>query len=253
VVFLAATVFVVGILTGLTGVGGILVIPALEAFAGLSVQTSMATAMCSFVFVGAAASWLQQRRRAIDWAPTLPLALAAAVGGYAGARANALVPTLVLNLGLSVVILFAGASVLHPIRGGRSFRYDRRSRRHMGFMAGIGAGVGFLSGLTGVGGPVLSIPAMVAMGFSPLAAIAAAQVLQVAVSGLGSLGYILYGAIDFMVAGWISVIQLAGLCIGIRLAHALPAQGLRVLVSVVCLLVGGFLSLRSLAACWAFG
>ena len=66
--FLAGIVFIVGVLTGLTGVGGILVIPALGAFAGLSVQSSMATAMFSFVFVGVAATWMQQRRRAIDWA-----------------------------------------------------------------------------------------------------------------------------------------------------------------------------------------
>lgn len=249
-VLLAATVFVVGILTGLTGVGGVLVIPALVALAGLSVQTSMATAMFSFIFVGLAAALLQQKRAVIDWAPTLPLVATAAACSYAGALANTMVPTLQLNFGLSLIILFAGASVLHPVGACRTFRFDRRRPRHVVFMAGIGAGVGFLSGLTGVGGPVLSIPVMVALGFPTLASIAAGQVLQVAVTTTGTMGNLLYGAIDFQVAAWISVVQLAGLGIGIRTAHTFAEHRLRRLVAVVCLAVGGYLFVRVLVACF---
>lgn len=250
---LAATVFIVGVLTGLTGIGGILVIPALGAFAGLSVQSSMATAMLSFVFVGLAATWLQERRGAIDWAPTVPLSLSAAVFSYLGALANSMASAQWLNLGLSVIIIFAGASVIRPARSGEAFPFDKRKKSHVALMAAIGAGVGFISGLTGVGGPVLSIPAMMALGFAPLASIAAAQVIQVAVTGSGSVGNLLYGSIDFSTATWITLVQLAGLVMGIRMAHTFPANRLRRLVALVCLLVGGFLFVRSLAQWLALG
>lgn len=51
---LTATVCVVGLLIGLTGVGGVLLIPVLTAAAGLPVQSAMGTALCSFF---SAASW----------------------------------------------------------------------------------------------------------------------------------------------------------------------------------------------------
>ncbi|KHK01723.1 sulfite exporter TauE/SafE family protein [Desulfovibrio sp. TomC] len=246
-VALAVTVFVVGVLTGFTGVGGVLVIPALQAAAGLPVQTAMATAMCSFFVVGGLAVWLQQRRHAIDWAPARPLALAAAVSSLLGAVVNSRAPVELLNLSLSLLIIFAGASALFPFRRGTLVRYDGRLARHKAIMAGIGAGVGFFSGLTGAGGPVLSIPIMVALGFPPLLSIAAGQVLQVAVAGSGTLGNLLCGSIDFTVAAWISVLQSAGLVIGIRLSHRVAPHRLRQIVASVCLLVGLYGFMRHLA------
>lgn len=48
---LAAAVFVGGLI-GTVGVGGILLIPALSALAGLSTHTAMGTALFSFIFTG---------------------------------------------------------------------------------------------------------------------------------------------------------------------------------------------------------
>ena len=46
--------FGVGTLIGAVGVGGILLIPALTAFAGLPIHTAMATALFTFAFTGVA-------------------------------------------------------------------------------------------------------------------------------------------------------------------------------------------------------
>ncbi|WP_428566974.1 MAG: sulfite exporter TauE/SafE family protein [Solidesulfovibrio sp. DCME] len=243
---LAATVCLVGLLTGLTGVGGILLIPALSASAGLSVQSAMATALCSFFFVGLVAVWLQQRRQVIDWAPARPLAISAAATSLLGAVANAYAPVAMLKLVLSLLIVFAGASALFPPKPGAGLGYDPSRRAHKALMVGIGAVVGFFSGLTGAGGPVLSIPVMVALGFPPLLSIAAGQVLQVAVAACGTLGNLCYGVVDFRVVAWITVLEIAGLVVGIRLSHRVSPVRLRRLVASVCLLVGAYGCLRAL-------
>jgi uncharacterized membrane protein YfcA len=245
---LAATVLVVGVLTGLTGVGGILVIPVLQTASGLSVQAAMATALCSFFFVGAVAVWLQQRRQAIDWAPALPLAASAAVASPLGAVANAHAPVALLQLVLSLLIVFAGSSALFPPKAGALLRFEPSSRRLRAIMVGIGAVVGFFSGLTGAGGPVLSIPIMVALGFPPLLSIAAGQVLQVAVAASGTLGNLFYGVVDFPVVAWITAVQLLGLVFGIRLSPLVSPQRLRRLVASLCLLVGAYGCIRALVA-----
>ncbi|MEA4854952.1 MAG: sulfite exporter TauE/SafE family protein [Solidesulfovibrio sp.] len=115
-------------------------------------------------------------------------------------------------------------------------------------MAGVGGLVGFFSGLTGAGGPILSIPVMVALGFPPLVSIAAGQVLQVVVAASGTLGNLWYGVVDFEVAAGITALQLLGLVVGIRLSHRVSPARLRRLVAVVCLLVGAYGCLRALSA-----
>jgi uncharacterized protein len=241
---LAAVAFFVGLLIGMVGIGGILLIPAIKALTTLTTHESMATALFSFIFTAVVGTYMFARRGSIDWRVTIPVCLGALLFGYAGAMVNSLVNAQWLNMALAAIIVFSGAWVLIPFRGQR-FVFDRNSRSHLVLMGVVGAAVGFVSGLTGVGGPVLSIPVMVVMGVAPLTAIAAGQVIQVAAAGSGTIGNLVHGVIDFSMAAWLSVVQLAGLVIGVRLAHRCQSHQLRTMVAVVCLVVGGFLFIRS--------
>lgn len=194
------------------------------------------------------AVWLQQRHQAIAWAPARPLTASAAVTSLLGAVANAHAPVALLSLSLSLLIVFAGVSALFPPKPGAGLRFDPSRKAHRALMAGIGGLVGFFSGLTGAGGPVLSIPIMVALGFPPLVSIAAGQVLQVAGAASGTLGNLWYGVVDGKMAAWLTALQLLGLVVGIRLSHRTSPVRLRRLVAVVCLLVGTFGCLRALCA-----
>ena len=84
-ILLAAIAVLVGVLIGAVGVGGILLIPAIDLLTPLSIQQAMATALCTFVATGVAGTWLFQRRGSIDWTVTTPLCIGAAVFGFAGA------------------------------------------------------------------------------------------------------------------------------------------------------------------------
>lgn len=242
---LAAVAIVVGTLIGTVGVGGILLIPALAAFAKLSTHTAMATALFSFIFTGVIGTWLYHRRGSIDWRITIPVCIGGAFFGYLGALVNSMVDAKSLNLMLAGVIIFAGIYALRPHKGGRSFVFQPGNRKHLLMLLAIGGGVGFGSGLTGVGGPVLSVPLMVIIGFAPLTAIATSQVIQITAALSGSIANLTHGSIDFGVASWVTVLELCGVMIGVRIAHAAQAKHLRSFVAATCILVGGFIFLKA--------
>ena len=58
--------------------GGMLLIPALNLLGGLVIQKAMATALFTFIFTGAAGTWLFARRGSIDWKVAVPVCLGAA-------------------------------------------------------------------------------------------------------------------------------------------------------------------------------
>ena len=247
-VSLAALAFFVGVLIGTVGIGGILLIPGITAFTGMDTRQAMATALFSFIFTAVIGTYLFQRRGSIDWLIAIPICAGALMFGYLGALANSLVNVLWLNVALALVIIFAGTYVLLPGARTKAFEFDRRRVSHVALLGGIGAMVGFVSGLTGVGGPVLSVPIMVVLGFSPITSIATGQVIQVAAAGSGTVGNLIHGFIDFKAASWLTVVQLGGLILGIRLAHTMSTRYLRMMVALVCIVVGGFLLVRSIAA-----
>ena len=61
-ILLLLAAFGVGALIGAVGIGGILLIPALTAFAGLGIHEAMATALFTFAFTGITGTMLFQRR-----------------------------------------------------------------------------------------------------------------------------------------------------------------------------------------------
>lgn len=243
---LALTATVVGILIGAVGVGGVLLIPALNWLSPLPLQAAMATALFTFVFTGIVGTLLFQRRGSIDWAITWPLGAGGALFGFVGAWANSKLDAHGLALILAVLIVLAG---VYTLLGGASRRtaiFQGRPREQRLVLFAIGAITGFGSGLTGVGGPALSVPMMVLLGFPALVAIGASQVIQILAAVSGSAGHLAHGHIDFQLAAGLIVFEVAGVWIGVRLAHAVDARLLRRAVGMLCIAVGAGLVLRTL-------
>jgi uncharacterized membrane protein YfcA len=87
---------------------------------------------------------------------------------------------------------------------------------------------------------------MVLSGFPALVSIGVSQVIQIVAATSGTLGNLRYGAIDFGVAAIVTVVEVAGVLAGVRIAHAVDADVLRKGVAVLCLVVGGALVWREL-------
>ena len=228
----------VGALIGAAGVGGVLLIPAIHVLTGLSMHEAMATALFSFVFTGIAGTVLFQRRGSIDWSVTVPLCVGGALAAFPGALAGARLNGEQLATVLALLIIGAGAYTLRSRIEARATPLQARPGLRRAALLGIGMATGFGSGLTGVGGPALSVPMMMLAGFPPLATVGASQVVQILASLSGSGGNLLNGSIDFRLGLVLSVIEVLGVWIGVKVAHAVAQRTLRLGVGALCIAVG---------------
>ena len=242
---LAAIAIVVGFFIGAVGVGGILLVPVLALLGGLDIHRATATALFSFIFTGVLGTWLFQKRGSIDWKMTAPVCAGAVVFSYLGALVNSKVDAHALALIIAALIIFAGTYVLLPKRMGAQ-QLDGKSAAQQLLLLGVGAASGFGSGLSGAGGPLFSVPIMLVLGFAPLPAIGASQMLQIISAASGTVGNLQYGSVDFQTATWITVFELVGVVAGTRAAHAVSVTVLRRMAAGLCVVVGLLMLVRSL-------
>jgi uncharacterized membrane protein YfcA len=246
IALLAVVAVVVGFFIGSVGVGGVLLIPALAMLGAMDIHLASATALFSFVFTGILGTWLFYRRGSIDWRLTVPVCLGSVVFSYIGAMVSSYVAPRPLALIIASIIVFAGLYVMLPSRRSAGSYLTGRGASQQALLVFVGAVAGFASGLSGAGGPVFSVPLMMALGFVPLAAIGASQVLQIVVAVSGSIGNLQYGAIDFRTAAWVSPMLLIGVALGVRAAHAVSVTVLRRMAASLCIIVGLFMLFRTL-------
>ena len=245
-VTLVAVALGVGFLCGCCGIGGFLLIPALAYAVGMDIHTAMGTALFSFIFTGFSSIWLYQRHGSIDWPVSLVLCLGALPSGFLGAMHKSLLSAPFLNLILAAIIIFAGCNSIRPVGRSLQLPMPRGKKARLSVLVLIGAAVGYLAGLTGAGGPVLSIPVLMLLGFAPLAAVGASYAVQVAGAVSGSVGNAMYGALDLHTGLWVSVIQIAGVGAGVYVAHRLPTARLRLFLAVLCIVAGTYMAAEAL-------
>ena len=232
---------VVGVLVGLTGVGGILVPPVLLACSDVTVQTAMATALAACLPMGIYGTWCYARMVRMETGPVGCLAAGGLLGGCAGAMLNAHSKATFLIPLMAALIVFAGWNALSSQQTGRGKKLFWHGRTGCAL---IGAATGFLAALTGAGGPVLSIPLMIAVGFEPILAVGFSMPYMVAVAFSGSLANWYNGLVDFELLPAVCLLQLVGMWGGARLAKSVPTNSLRRLIGCLCMGVGIFLFIR---------
>jgi len=236
---------IVGLFIGAVGVGGVLLIPFLAMFGDLGIHAAAATALFTFLFTGLVGTWLFQRRGSIQWRLTLPVCIGAVLFGYLGSVAAARIPAHALTITIAVIIIAAGVYVIVPPRGPPRALRDGHGRGDLPILLCVGAAAGFGSGLSGAGGPLFSVPLMVILGFAPLSAVGASQVLQIIASVSGSIAALQDARIDFALAAWVTGFELVGVAAGVRLAHAVSPMTLRRVAGALCVIVGAFMLIRT--------
>ena len=222
---LAAAAIVVGTLVGATGIGGFLIIPALILCADLPVRTAMGTALLASAANGALGAWLFHRRGNVDGRIALPLAAGSVLFALFGAWLNRWLPVPLIAGALGIVmILGSGAALfgkasraapqgLPPARGWRGAS-----------LAAIGCLAGLVAGLTGAGGPLVSVPLMAMLAYPTLAAVGAGQVLQLVASAFAAIPFAQAGHLALDAALVVVPAQLLGIRLGVGLAHVVDAR-----------------------------
>lgn len=234
---------IVGVFVGCVGIGGVLLPPALVYVGGLDLHLAMATSMWSFLFTGGVGTVAYSRRNSVDWRMVLWLCAGIVPAAVLGALSNAALPAEVLMVLLATLIIATGvnsfAKATSAERAAHSFSPL--------LLLQIGAVVGFGSALTGTGGPVLLVPILVFLRAPTLAAIGVSQVVQIPVAIFSTLGYVLFGQVDFFLGTTLGLVAAAGVVIGTSIAHAVPVLTLRRVVAVSLVCAGLFITMRAFA------
>lgn len=112
-------------------------------------------------------------------------------------------------------------------------------------LAVVGLAVGTAGGMFGIGGPMLMVPSLVALGAPILTALAAAQAQSIVVAGTGSLDYLTHNAINWPLAALVGTPELCGVLAGWAIAQAVPTHILRGSLIAALLCVAPYLALHA--------
>jgi uncharacterized membrane protein YfcA len=238
IVLLAASALAVGVMIGCVGVGGVLLPFALLHLAGLDIHLAVSTSMWSFLFTGLAGAAIYHRRGTLELREAGRLLIGVVPAAFLGARANVALPPIVLTLVLAGLVTFTGLnSLLSSRRHGRGPDPRDPSR---GRMLVVGAIVGFGSALSGTGGPVLLVPILLLLRVPVLSAVAMSQMVQVFVALSASVGYVVYGGVDFVVGTCVGLVAALGVLGGAHVAHRVSGHRLQQLAAIALIGAGVF-------------
>jgi uncharacterized protein len=224
----------VGFLIGLVGIGGVLLAPALANLFGRGIHEAVSLSLASFVVAGAVAA---ARTRGDDarlgfgeWC----LLAALVPGALMGALAAPYIPETALSLFISACIVAAG---LFCLRAPKRFAAARASPAPALLIA-LGIGAGFLSVISGTGGPMILVPMLIAGGMEVRALLAVSQIAQLPVAATATLVNGAGGMLDFTAAALLSGFVVVGMLAGLAVARRMDAGGLRRMVAW-CLVAAG--------------
>lgn len=246
---LAGIALVAGVGITTIGPGGIFLTIALYALTPLSPGTIAGTAQVTFVATGVVgtAAYVQSGELATGETRTLTVVLCSSsvVGALGGAGLNAFVSRGLFGLLLGGLASLVGGVILYRERRGfmPMVRLDPATRKGRLQLGLLGVVLGGFSGLLGVGGPVVAVPALVLVGVPMLYAIAVAQVQSIVIAAFASAGFLARGTVSLPLAVALGVPLVAGVLVGWRVAHLVDPERLKVALGVVLLLVGPYLAL----------
>jgi hypothetical protein len=226
-----------GLMIGCIGIGGVILVPALVFLGGIPIKVGIPAAMMAYIVPGLVATTIFARHKSIRWDMARWLCLGATPTAFAGAWAVSAVNPLLLEACLGLLTFFSGLNALKTqnVPDGPELNLSNK-----GLLA-VGAVTGFLSSITGTGGPLVLVPIVISMSVPVLVAVGLSQVIQLPVAIAATVGNVFYGEIDFVLGSVLAAALTVGSWYGAKLAHVVPRATLRRIVSMVLVVVGTFI------------
>ncbi|MDJ0348318.1 sulfite exporter TauE/SafE family protein [Cryobacterium sp. PH29-G1] len=244
---------IVGALLGLVGGGGsILAVPALVYGVGLPLSEAIPS---SLIVVGAASAVavIPRLRRGVNWQLAAIIGAAGVATAYLGAMVNRLIDPRVLLGAFAVIMVIAGVRMFFPTRSvggpcalpGGGVKWRSCLPRALA----TGAVVGFLTGLLGVGGGFLIVPALtLVLGLSMSVTIGTSLVIIVINAAAGFTAYLGDVQIDWAVTGaFAATAMVASLAAG-RFGRGLPDVVLKRGFAVLVLIIAAYVAVRTVVS-----
>lgn len=242
--------FAAGILSGMFGIGGgIVIVPALTLLFGYGLQQAVGTSLGVLVMpVSLFAVIAYYRARLLQIGPAALIAIGLVIGGIAGAQLALNLPASLLQRVYGVFLIWVGWRFSAP----RQWWAERRAgaarasapaavHRQVAWyvLLGVGLLAGVTSGLFGIGGGLVIVPALVALlRFDQKCAVGTSLAALLPPVGLGAvLSYYHAGKIELVAVACIALGLVGGAFAGARIALGLPSGTVKRLYGVFLLIV----------------
>jgi uncharacterized protein len=234
--FLTALVgLAAGILSGLFGVGGgIVMTPGLTAFAGIAPILAVATPLPVILPTAAVGAFTYQRAGEVDLRAATWISLTGSAASAVGALLTEVVNARLLLVATAALLGWQSLQILR----GRSRASTVEERPIPAWtLALVGVAAGLLSGLLGIGGGLVIVPALAGMLGLPLKRALGTSLVAVVVLVIpGTIVHAALGNIDWLAALFLVLGSLPGARLGATVALGAKEHTLR-------LMVGSFLAL----------
>jgi len=229
----------IGLALGTLGGGGsILTVPVLVYVLGYDPKLAIAMSLPvvgTAALVGVVSHW---RAGNVRLQTAAIFGSVAMVGSYTGARASIWLTGRLQLLILGSVMIVAAASMLRSsIREGIAPTME--SQPHPAIMLSVGFGVGLLTGVIGIGGGFLIVPALVILGRVPMKSAVGTSLLVIAMNSLsGYLGYHGREIVpwDFVVR--FSAVAVVGILAGTALVRHISTRQLKRAFALLLVVIG---------------
>src|SRR5213083_3704613 len=264
---LAIAAFLAGLAGSYLGIGGgVFLIPFMTLALSIDIKVAIATSLIGVIATSSGAASVYVRDHLTNLRLAMFLEVGTTLGAIAGAVVGILVPNVYLFLTFGVVVLYAAASMVRvaetakdrAYRGGEEerplvkrlslssvyfdqedqgvYRY-RVDRPGAGFGASAAAGV--FSGLLGVGGGFIKVPAMNVLMRVPMKAAVATSNFMIGVTAAAS-AFLYYsrGLVDPGLAAMVIIGVFSGTYLGARLLEHAKSSNVRFAFALFLVILG---------------
>ena len=245
-----------GLLLGVLGSGGsIITVPALLYLLHVEPKSAIAMSL-GIVAVTATITALNHWRRGnVNLKVTAVFGLFGFLGTFAGTRLGVITPV-TLQLGLFALVMYAAAyrmlrtskPIEHKSLGAAAVSdvAASGSEMRMGRIAVHGLAVGILTGVVGVGGGFLIVPALVLLsGLSMKQAVGTSLSIVAVNASTGFAGYAGLVQINYLLMGLFTAVAVGGSFLGAMVSHRLSGEVLKRGFAVFLVLVASYILLKS--------
>ncbi|MHB1095643.1 MAG: sulfite exporter TauE/SafE family protein [Gemmatimonadaceae bacterium] len=230
----------IGLALGTLGGGGsILTVPVLVYVLGFDPKLAIAMSLPvvgTAALVGVLSHW---RAGNVQLQTAAIFGSVAMVGSYTGARASVWFSGRAQLLILGTVMVAAAVSML---RNAAETEPRDSAPPHPALLLAVGLGVGILTGLIGIGGGFLIVPALVVLGRVPMKAAVGTSLLVIALnSASGYLGH--YGR-EIVPWGFVvrfTSVAVLGILAGTALVHHIPTRQLKRAFALLLVVIGALI------------
>lgn len=242
----------IGISLGLLGSGGsILTVPVLVYLVGQDPKVAIAGSLLIVGIISTFSAIPYARQQLVKWRTVVLFGVPGMLGAIIGAWAAHFVNGAVQMVVFSVLMLTAAFMMFRPPK--LADAEQEHAERAMHKIAIDGLIVGAVTGLVGVGGGFLIIPALVLLGgLSMRLAVGTSLVIIAIKSYVGFIEYLnvldsFDLTLDWEIIGLFSVIGILGGWLGHKICHKVDQALLKKIFAVFLLLMGAFILYKNLA------